>query len=626
MTKSTIAYETPRLLISSPESSAGKTTVTCALLGALMSRFREGKLPLAPSAVKCGPDFIDPMFHRFITKRECGNIDLFFTPPASLKKIFALDTKNSSVVIIEGAMGFYDGENFTAKSSASQIADLLKAPVLLVVNAEGKGFSICAEIAGFCAFSSLSASAAKNSSPQNPISAVILNKCSPKSYAKLAPAIEQECNVKCAGFLENNPAFKIPSRHLGLFTPDTAPDIQSKLTLLSRSFEKTCDTDMILRLASKAPPFTAEAESRILSLPEPTQFLPDDFQPTSARAEKTTPPAKSEFHADDPQIPPAQTDSSEPPADTKFLPADPQTFPANTDSSAPHSDPEFLPADPQIPPANTDSSAPPADPEFYPADFQPRFKTKIAFACDAAFCFYYRENLDLLAEFGAKIVRFSPLNNEPVPQDASALYIPGGYPELFFSRLAENTKTISSIKEFAAKGAPIFAECGGFLYLQLAGVLSGSFKNEHHAVRFGYITLEAQKDTFLCSKGDTLKAHEFHHFDSTENGTAFSAVKTDGQSWKCVNSCAPLPGIFPQNRPPCPFLNARIESENIIAGFPHFYFPSNKRIAENFVTAALLFESLKSSDPPRPKTPCPSCSKCRACRTHCPAPTNKKTP
>ena len=209
---------------------------------------------------------------------------------------------------------------------------------------------------------------------------------------------------------------------------------------------------------------------------------------------------------------------------------------------------------------------------------------RIAVAQDEAFCFYYRENTDLLKVCGAEIVPFSPLRDQSVPPNCHALYLGGGYPELFPVQLAENTAMLQSVRAFCRSGAPVFAECGGFLYLKLAGILAGTFQNTGHLVRFGYVTLTANEDTLLCKKGDTIRAHEFHYFDTSHNGKAFTAEKTNGRQWQCIESTV---AVAEMHAVGCK-KNALGAGElpNIVAGFPHLYFPSNPDFARNFVDAA----------------------------------------
>ena len=123
-------FDIPRILISSPGSSSGKTLVTCALLG---------RLPDA-AAIKCGPDFIDPLFHQRVLGKKTGNVDLFFTDEAVARSIFAHDTEGADFAVCEGAMGFYDGAGGTDKASAYEVSRALGCPVILVVDVKGKVF------------------------------------------------------------------------------------------------------------------------------------------------------------------------------------------------------------------------------------------------------------------------------------------------------------------------------------------------------------------------------------------------------------------------------------------------------------------------------------------------------
>ena len=215
--------------------------------------------------------------------------------------------------------------------------------------------------------------------------------------------------------------------------------------------------------------------------------------------------------------------------------------------------------------------------------------TGIAVARDEAFCFYYRENLALLERFGAELLFFSPLRNEPVPREARALYIGGGYPELFWRELSEAARAAASVRAVCRSGLPVFAECGGFLYLKLLGVLAGTFRDEGRLVRFGYAEFECRENNFLLRKGEKIRGHEFHHFDTSENGRAFIARKPGplGAEWECVQ----LSSAVDAAEKPCRLKSAAF-GKNIVAGFPHFYFPSNPVVAERLVDAALVYDSL----------------------------------
>lgn len=198
-------------------------------------------------------------------------------------------------------------------------------------------------------------------------------------------------------------------------------------------------------------------------------------------------------------------------------------------------------------------------------------RVRLAVARDAAFCFTYAETLEALRENGAELCFFSPLADTALPDNIGGLYLPGGYPELYAARLAANAALRAAVKSAVQGGLPTVAECGGFLYLgrtlqdadgtphPMAGVLPGQGFKVGRLVRFGYARLTARADSMLLRAGETLPVHEFHHWDSTENGDAFTAAKANGRQWACG------------------FANARL-----YAGFPHLYWagtPLPKRFA-----------------------------------------------
>ena len=220
--------------------------------------------------------------------------------------------------------------------------------------------------------------------------------------------------------------------------------------------------------------------------------------------------------------------------------------------------------------------------EFEPSAIEPvcgEGACTIAVARDEAFCFYYDESLELLRRLGARLAFFSPLRDEALPADADAVYLGGGYPELHASELAANGEMLASIRSAYEAGMPVFAECGGFLYLKewlddpdgmrwpMAGLLDGGARYAGRLTRFGYIEMTARCDGMGISVGDVLRAHEFHYYDSDGNGTAFHAVKPhSSRAWDCM-----------------------VVQQRLVAGFPHLYLPSCPKFARGFVEAALAY-------------------------------------
>lgn len=199
-------------------------------------------------------------------------------------------------------------------------------------------------------------------------------------------------------------------------------------------------------------------------------------------------------------------------------------------------------------------------------------RVRIGIAQDKAFCFYYQDALDLLTEFGAELVPFSPIADAHLPENISGLVLGGGYPELYAKQLAENKSLLQEVKTVIDGGMPCFAECGGFMYLleryldgdkaySWVGAVAGESAMTKKLTRFGYVHLTAQVDNVLCKAGEKINGHEFHYSDSTNNGTSFTAAKASGRgSWECANT-----------------------TQTLYAGYPHIHLWGNPEFARNFV-------------------------------------------
>ena len=440
-----------QFLLAAPRSGSGKTTMTCALLMALKRR------GCAPCAFKSGPDYIDPMFHRAVLGVESRSLDLFFSAPETVRTLYARGAAGHGAAVCEGAMGFYDGlGGVSDRASAWHLADTLGLPVLLVVEPKGQSLTLAAELKGLVNFRT----------PSH-IAGILLNNCTARMHALLAPMLEEETGLPVLGFLPKLPEAVIGSRHLGLYTAAEVENLQQKLALLADAAEEHIDWPRLLALCEKEPP--------------------------------------------------------------------------------------ALPVQPETPPA----------------------RVRIAVAQDEAFCFTYAETLEAFRDAGAEVVFFSPLRDTALPENIGGLYLPGGYPELHAKELSENTSLLREIKQKIESGLPTAAECGGFLYLgqsltdaegqswPMVGVLPGEAKDAGRLVRFGYAALSADSDSLLFRAGESFPIHEFHHWDSTANGTALAAKKpVGGAEWRCG------------------FVN-----EHFYAGFPHLYWAGTP-LPQRFAAAA----------------------------------------
>lgn len=437
-----------RVMIAGTGSGCGKTTVTCGILKALVNK------DIRTSAFKCGPDYIDPMFHTEIIGTKSRNLDTFLCGENAVKYLFAKNGITAEVSVVEGVMGFYDGLGTGESYSSYAISKHTETPVVLVVNGKGMSLSIAAMIKGYTDFL-----------PNN-IKGVIINEISPSTYPMYKQIIEEYTHLKVLGFLPRLPEAKIESRHLGLVTASEIENLQQKLNLLADSVEKYIDLDGLQMLAQAAPAL-----------------------------------------------------------------------------------------------------------EYEPINFKKKYSCKIAVARDSAFCFYYQDSLELLEELGAELKFFSPLQHTALPDNINGLILGGGYPELYAKELSQNKNMLIDIKEAVNNGMPIYAECGGFMYLQqaivdlmgntnpMAGVIDGSSTPQNKLSRFGYATLTAKKDNLFCIQGEFINAHEFHYYDSDNNGCDYEAVKPNsGKKWDCI-----------------------FATDTMLAGYPHMHFYGNIECAKRFV-------------------------------------------
>lgn len=203
-------------------------------------------------------------------------------------------------------------------------------------------------------------------------------------------------------------------------------------------------------------------------------------------------------------------------------------------------------------------------------------RVKIAVAWDKAFCFYYKENLEILEQLGAELCYFSPVNDMQLPEGTEGIYLGGGYPETYRKELAENISMKESICKAAKAGKPIIAECGGFMYvcnhlvetdgssMEMLGLIDTDVQmTKRLSMQFGYVTLTALYDTAFFKKDTKIRAHEFHYSKADKRGDSCKIKKYSGKCW-----------------------NGLYVKDNIMAGYPHFYFHNCKEVAERFVELA----------------------------------------
>lgn len=232
----------PRILLAAPGSQSGKTLITCGLLQALKNR------GIKTASFKCGPDYIDPMFHSHVIGLKSRNLDPFFTDELTMNYLLEKNCHGMELAVMEGVMGYYDGIGGTTDlASTYQAAKQTKTPVILIINMKGMSLSATAWIKGMMEYRR-----------DCNIQGIILNQISPMLYPGMKQVIEEELPVTVFGYVPVQKELAIPSRHLGLYAPEEVGDLQKKLQRLAEMLEKTLDIDGILKIASSAEPIHAK--------------------------------------------------------------------------------------------------------------------------------------------------------------------------------------------------------------------------------------------------------------------------------------------------------------------------------------------------------------------------------
>ena len=231
----------PRILLGAVSSNTGKTTITCAILQALKNR------GMKLASFKCGPDYLDPLFHTQALGVKSWNLDPFFTEEDTLNALLQEHASGVDFSVIEGVMGYFDGLGGTSlQASTCQVAQITETPAVLLVSCKGLSLSMVAMIQGFLEYAK-----------PNQIQGVILNQISPMLYPSMQEKIQSELGVRVYGYFPLCPDLSLPSRRLGLIPAEELEQISALLQGLAAQAEKTLDLDGLLALGQSAPPCTA---------------------------------------------------------------------------------------------------------------------------------------------------------------------------------------------------------------------------------------------------------------------------------------------------------------------------------------------------------------------------------
>ncbi len=441
------------ITIAGTSSGSGKTSFSIGLMALLKKR--EHNIV----AFKAGPDYIDPMFHRYVIKGEAYNLPLFLLDDKTIQYLYWKRATPTGVNIIEGVMGYLDGHHINAIfGSTADLAMKVKSPVLLLVDASGMALTAAAVVKGLRDFHQPS-----------PIKGVVFNNVNSQGhYELLKDAVWTHTGIKSYGYLKKNDTIQLKSRHLGLIQAQEIEDLDQIIHNMSSWVEETVDVSGILC------DFNVEAV--------------DECALEEYDLERLE------------QLKRAQR------------------------------------------------------------------KRRIGIAKDDAFSFYYDENLELLKECGVELIPFSPMYDKALP-DVEGLYIGGGYPEVFAKTLSDNQAFIKDLLQKLENGLPVYAECGGLMYLAdkllqlngdaygMVGFFDATSRMTTTLQHFGHVSASLHYE----GKEIMFKGHEFHKsvFQPHTPIETILEVYKGNRSWKCGYS-----------------------RKNVIATYVHNHFYSNVSFLE----------------------------------------------
>lgn len=405
-------------LISAAHKSSGKTTISIGLCAAL--RLQGYRV----TPFKKGPDYIDPMWLAKAAGKACHNLDFHTMDQDEIITTVHQQSKGSDYSLIEGNKGLYDGLDLHGSNSNAALANLLDAPIILIIDAQGMTRGIAPLILGYQAFDS-----------KIDIAGVVLNKLGGARHeSKLRAVIEHYTDVPVIGAVHRDKNLQLVERHLGLIPSNESSDATSRIKQIADIITQQIDLEAVKSIADKSQ-------------------LPN-IATRSATKERSN---------------------------------------------------------------IKDSDATPAT------------DIRIGIAQDTAFGFYYPGDLDAFAKCGAELVPFNTLKDKKMPA-CDGLFIGGGFPEIKMIQLEANISLREDIKTTIEKGLPVYAECGGLMYLtrsiswqgkrcDMVGAIPADTIMHEKPQGRGYVQLQETSDNpwlIKNSKLEEIAAHEFH-YSSLEN-------------------------------------------------------------------------------------------------------------
>jgi len=473
--------EIPRVIIAALRGGSGKTILSIGMIAAL------NKLGKSIAPFKKGPDYIDAGWLALAAGRPCYNLDSFLLSQKDNLQSFLYHSTNCSISVIEGNRGLFDGIDLEGSTSTAELAKLLQCPVVLCVDCTKITRTMAAVVMGCSLFD-----------PDVMVKAVILNRVANRRHEKkLRDSIEHYCGIPVLGAIPKLDRQHFPERHLGLVPTPEHDWATDAIEAIAKIAEQHLDLNAILKISQQAP---------VMKTEDRRQISEDRGQRIEGRGQKT------EFGIRNAEV---------------GMELNAEWGMGNAETRDPRPENQSLYRESRIQhrvsifKRTETSGQQPATGNRQPVSSDRHPVPRIGIIRDSAFQFYYPENIDALADGGAEVVFISPLKDREL-LDLDALYIGGGFPETHAEQLADNKRFSRQLKALADDGFPIYAECGGLMYLgeklvlegnayPMAGILPVAFDFYKKPQGHGYTIVTVEGENPYYDVGTEIRGHEFHY-------------------------------------------------------------------------------------------------------------------
>ena len=486
----------PRILIAALRGGSGKTIVSVGLIASWRKR------GMAIASFKKGPDFIDAGWLALAAGRPCHNLDTFLMPADQILLSFTSRTLSTDLAVIEGNRGLYDGIDLEGSTSTSELAKLLKAPVVLIIDCTKSTRTVAAMVSGCVQFD-----------PEVNIAGIILNRVAGARHESiLRKTVEHYCALPVLGAIPKLKKEAFPERHMGLVPTPEHTWADESIEKAAEMAEHYLDLDRLLAIARQAPPLGDLPPTPTLNTVELRQPFRAGIKPLAQTGVA------------------ACRDSQSPVAPGRAAPTLEDTV--RRGGVYPRPDHEDTVRRGGVYPRRDHENTVRRGgvyprPSPFPAIQEEEWGRKnappprIGVIRDAAFQFYYPENLEALEAAGAEIVTVSALADSGLPS-LDGLYIGGGFPETHAQALAENKGFRDDVRRLAEEGLPVYAECGGLMYLgeslvldnvtySMVGLFPVVFGFSKRPEGHGYTIFEVERPNPYFRPGAQVRGHEFHY-------------------------------------------------------------------------------------------------------------------